>query len=287
MPLSVFPAVVTSSSSSPSAKSINCATANTLYSGISEFVPGTYTLTCINSSVVSYTFLNQNTLITSGSTTSGTVTINLATPATRVLVSSNTGTNVIATITLIAGIIAPVSGTVETLTNSQTYNQSGFAYVVAVGGGQGGYAGGGNGGTGGSVVGGYTTLDGSGVSVVIGSGGNGGAANPNVSGANASPGSGGATSFGNNINAAGGGSGGSPGTSPYLFVVSGSNGNGASPNSAATGSGIGSGGNYSGSYNGNGGSGYGSGGGYGNQRGGNITSYGGPGTQGVVYVLRP
>jgi hypothetical protein len=286
MPNSVYPVAVTSGSS-PAAKSVTCVSSNTLYSGTSGFEPGTYTVTCISSSVASYNFLNGNTSVTSGSTVSGTVTVNLASPATRVLVSTNTGSNVIVTITLIAGTIAPVSGTVETITTSGNYDQSGAAYVVAVGGGKGGSAQAGPGGTGGSIAGAFFSLDGTPKSVVIGAGGAGQYFNSNQPGSNSPVGSGGSTSFGGNLIALGGGAGGSPGNSPYPFVISGSNGNGGNVDgSPGNGSGIGTGGNFSAPYNGNAGSGYGAGGGAANSRGGGNPVSGGPGSQGAVFLIR-
>jgi hypothetical protein len=284
MASTVFPVAVSSSTSG--ARSMIAAAANTMYSGTSDFVPGTYTITNVSSTVTNFQFFNGNTSVTSGVTSSGTVTVNLASAATRILLYTNTGTNIIVTINLTATTVAPVSGTLDTITTTtNTYAPTGAAWVVAVGGGQGGGA---NGGTGGQVAGAFFTTAGTQRNVTIGAGGNRGSVNPNNPGANQPQGSGGQTVFSGTLTAAGGGAGGSPGTSPYLFVINGSNGNGGghtSP-SVGNGSGIGTGGHWNqGGHNGNGG-GYGAGGGAYSPEGGGITNYGGPGGQGIVYVLK-
>ena len=284
MASTVFPVAVSSSTSG--ARSMTAAVANTMYSGTSEFIAGTYTIACVSSTITNFQFFNGNTSVVSGVTSSGTVTVNLATPATRFLAYTNTGSSIVITITLTAAIVAPVSGTLDTLTTtSNVYAPTGAAWVVAVGGGQGGAS---NGGTGGQVAGAFFTTAGTARNVTIGAGGNRGSINPNNPGANQPAGSGGQTSFSGTLTAAGGGSGGSPGSSPYAWVVNGSNGNGGNATSPPNpnGSGIGQGGHWNvGGHNGNGG-GYGAGGGAYTPEGGGITNYGGPGGQGVVFVLR-
>jgi hypothetical protein len=318
MATTVFPVAVASSSGSVSAYTIPAAAASTLYSSAFAVAKGVYTITTSPSnSVAVIDFWSGNTYIGTTRTVSGTVTYNLGTAADLIYVTVNTAdTNVTLTLVANAAIVSGVSGTLDTLTTSQTYTQTGKAYVVVVGGGGGGMGnqfgnfGSGCGGGGGGLLASPVTLSGS-TSVVIGARGNagtGGNPTPNVA-ANA----GGATTFGTLT--ANGGSGGnyasgnqSTGTSggtpsgyitdtsatatgsqniggqnsnPANFVVSGNNGGGGGYGGAGRGNGIGTGGGGAGSA----GTGYGAGGG-GVGSNSNAATTGGVGTAGVVYVLR-
>jgi hypothetical protein len=305
MSINVFPEP---STSSISAYNVTATSANTLYSFANTVITyGVYRITCVSSTVSTIYFFNGDTLLTTAVTASGTVDVSLASAPTKIAFSTNTGSSVLITFTFLASpVSSSVSGTVDTITASQTYNQTGPAFVVIVGGGGGGggtnstYGGyrGGGGGSGG-VRSAFYTLTGS-TSVTIGATGN-------KSGSGNAGNSGGATTFGNLTSNGGGGgdayegggAGGTPGgaeggkynysagqesaASSYPFVVSGTTGSGSKGGDSRTyGSGIGTSG--PGGTNGGDATGYGSGGGGGGN--GSANSTGGNGRPGVVYVLR-
>lgn len=314
MSINVYPIA---SESSASAFSGTATTSSTLYEATQSFDPGVYRITCVSSTISTVQFFSGNTMIGEAITSSGTVDINLGSSVSKIRFYTNTGSNIIITITLIAASLSTstFNGTLETLTSTQTYTQTGAAYVVAVGAGGGGGAyttngsflagGGGSGG----IASSFIELTGN-VSVVIGAQGNKGvgAAN-NAQSGNA----GGSTTFGN-LTANGGGGGaydsgyldsgraaaGTPGggrgglgyshnnngnaessqSAKYSFVKSGTTGGGAGAagypaNVSPSGSGIGTGGIYNAAASGYGAGGHG---GRGNDAGN--------GTQGVVYLMR-
>jgi hypothetical protein len=322
MAISVFPAAVTSSIN---ASSITAVSANTMYAAAISLPAAIYTVTCSSSTIAKVEFYSGvSTLITTATTSSGTVAINLASAADRVRLWTNTGSDIVVTITQTAAALTNnFSGTLDTITTvgSSTYtgtSTSGFGYAVVVGGGGGG---GGNssdnygaGGGSGAIAEKLVTLTGS-MAVVIGAGGTAGTSGGGTGGSGGSStfagmtagggvggagnssarGAGGTASGGTyNTSGAGGGTNGN-GTSvasTYQFVKSGSTGSGGNGSGgfdlnsrSGAGSGIGTGGN--GGYNGNGASatGYGAGGG-----GGSGSAYtpqaGGTGAPGVLYVLR-
>jgi hypothetical protein len=281
------------------ATSVTSTAANTAYNSVVSLDAGIYTVTCASSTIAEVSFYSGNTLLTTVRTASGTVNANLSSAVTNVSYWTNTGTSVIINMSKIGSLFtntAP-SGTLDTLTTSGTYTQTGKAFVVAVGGGG---AGGGNiggwsgaGGGSGGVASGVTTLTGS-LSYTIGAGG--------TAGVNVIGGSGGTTTFGL-VSATGGspggvgsyntgGAGGLPGggagagynnqtnyasSSPdYVFVKTGTTGGGRGSGYGPYGSGIGTGGADSAV-----GSGYGAGGG-----GSTASTTGTAGQPGVIYVLR-
>lgn len=223
MAISVFPAPVTSSVNS---NAITCTLANTVYEAGLSLTSGVYTITCASGTIATVEFYSGiSNLITTAKTSSGTVTINLASSVDRVRVWTNTGSNIVVTITLTASALSNrFSGTVETITSSTTYNTtapSGYAYVMVCGaGGAGGYYAANQGGGGGAGGVAYGLIPWSvPVSITIGSGGV------------ANGGSGGATSLGNIVaNGGGGGSnntvGGNGGT--FSGIANGQNGVGGS-----------------------------------------------------------
>ncbi len=85
MAISVFPVAV--ASTGPNASAITAASANTLYSAAYSYAPGIYTISCASGTVARVQFLSDtSTVITTATTSSGTVTINLGTAADRVRV---------------------------------------------------------------------------------------------------------------------------------------------------------------------------------------------------------
>jgi len=274
MATTVFPVAVASSSGS-TANAITCATPNTMYSALTSFDPGVYTITCAASTVAKVEFYyGDATLITLATTASGTVAINLASAADRVRLWTNTGTNVVVTITKTANSLTNIfSGTLDTVNATGNYtgtSTSGFAYVALVGGGGGGGGGQGSGsgvtgggGGGGGLAEKVVALTGS-MSVVIGAGGNGGTQGSNgnaggsstFAGMTANGGNGGnnggnggtggsgsggsfnsiGNSGGNNPGGGGGTGGGGPGTQTYTFIgsLSGGTGGGGSYNGTAS-----------------------------------------------------
>jgi hypothetical protein len=313
MAITIYP----TPTAAPAGTTFNIPLANTLYKASVAFASGVYRVDCVSTTITRVELFSGTTKVTEVLTVSGTISFILSQSVDTIYLFTNTGTNIVVNITLVGanGISNSVSGTLDTLTNSQTYTQTGMAYVVVVGAGGGGAGGGSAGGGSGGVQGSYFLLSGN-TSVTIGARGNAGNSTQsgNYAGGN-NGGAGGATIFGNLTSNGGGGgtgatgnsgtfAGGAAGTpgggrggdgnttggnansngiasspSPYPFVKSGTTGGGASGNGSPAGSGIGTGGNSSG----------GSASGYGAGGGAAATSSGasaGVGTQGVVYVIR-
>jgi len=285
MAISVFPVPVTSSLN---ASAITAVSANTMYEGRATFDAAIYQITCASGTVTNFQFLsNTSTIITSGVTVSGTVSINLASTADRIRLWTDTGSNIVVTITKTAAALTnQFSGTLDTITTNGTYtgtSTSGYGYALVSGGGGGGGGGkstadpgvgGGTGGNGGNVTTGLIALTGS-ISVSLGTGGAGGTANN--SGA-----TGGTTTFG--ALSATGGTGGVTNSSTVYGQAGKSTANPYSFMGFATvgtpGAQTGSSGGITGNAGTNGAG--GSGGSYGQGTGGT----GGAGGNGVVYVLR-
>jgi hypothetical protein len=141
MASSVFP-VATSSFNAVVPYSITATAPFTLYGGSYAAAAGTYTVTCTASTITKIYFFLGNTLVTTASTSSGTVTVNLATPADRVRLFTDTGTSILVTITQTGNaVVSNISGVLDTLTGSGTYtttSTSGLAYAILIGGGGGG-----------------------------------------------------------------------------------------------------------------------------------------------------
>jgi hypothetical protein len=285
---------------------------NTLYATTSgaNLGSGTYTATVSPSTATCYVTLlksdgtpEKNLIITGGS--SSVVLSSLVTKAAAFADQSNV-TFSIGTSPTSASVTAAGSGTLETVTSGTNYvpNATGYAYIVAVGAGEGGGTGGTNGGYGGQggapgrLSGVYTYLSTSSTyGISIGAAGNGGTGNSMGN-------MGGNTSFSNwisNTNPTsgefGGGGGGNSWVgnvgnarpNPYSGIKTGTNGGGGGGSGntgggpkAGGGSGIGTGGagNNQGATGGTA-SGYGSGGG-----GGGGTAAGGTASPGVIYVVR-
>jgi hypothetical protein len=296
MASSVFP--IASASTGPNSWAFTCAAALTKYKPSQAFATGVYTMTTSpNTSQATVTFYNGTSIIYETTTVSGTITFNLGTAATGVYLSTDTGSNVVVSISLTANSLSgtSLSGTLDTVTTTSNYNQTGQLYVVAYGGGGSGGTGyntdgpGGGGGSG-STPSGKIVYTNAATSITIGTGA--AARSPQDSGA-----AGGATSFGNLVSSNGGGGGGlrqgfSNGNAiaaNHPSVQSGTNGNGGAPGNGSGGtgggSGVGTGGNGgSGNTAGNAATGYGAGGGGGGSA--NPGGGGGAGSPGVVYVLR-
>ena len=251
MAIEIFPIPVTSSIN---ANSITATTSNTMYEGTIALDPAIYTVTCASATIARVQFLsNAGTIITTATTASGTVSINLSSTADRIRVWTDTGSNIVVTITKTASALTNVfSGTLDTITSTGTYtgtSTSGYGYIVLVGGGGGGAGGNGGGyqggiaGTAGAVTETLVALTGS-MAVVIGTGGAGGT-NGNGSGWGA--GVNGGTSTFAGLSAVGGTAGttysasqtGSPSINVFTFVIS-------SLGSANKGTGGDGGGTYSG-----------------------------------------
>lgn len=324
MAQAVFPVPVAASSSEVNANSITAASANTLYEGRVTLEPSIYQITCVNTTIANLElYSGVGNLILATSTVSGTVTINLASAVDRVRLWTDTGSNVVITITKTSNALSNVfSGILDTIITSQTYtgtSTSGFGYAIVIGGGGGGQGGntpiyrGGNGGGSGGCASKLVQLTGS-MPIVIGAGGltsspagsgtTGGATTFAGMTANGGSGASGGTATGgtNNQTGAAGPSGanqntngstGSPLFPTYTFVKPGSigsggsgGGDGASQTRVGGGSGIGTGGTAGNdNVSGNAATGFGSGGGGGGGRNGANTT-GGAGSAGVVYILR-
>jgi len=282
--------------------------------------PGIYDITCPSTVVANFELIFGSS-ITKIATSSGTVRTNIASSPNNIYCRISAGTDVLVTLTKIADPLntgAISGGTLDTITSSQTYNQTGFLYVMAVGGGGGGGYGAssntpasqrsGQGGFGGENKSDLLITNNS-TTITIGAAGTGRTGSPGNGNA------GGATSFGNllvasggdgglgNISYDGGAGGGTISASTAQDLKSGNNGggghgqkttfgDGVKTGGTGAGSGIGTGGNggNTNSFNdvgnaANAGSGYGAGGGGGSVAANSATD-GAGGTAGVVYVLR-
>jgi hypothetical protein len=212
MAASVFPVPV-SSFNPIAAFQFTAATANTLYGALYNTVPGIYTVSCVSSTVTTVEFYSGSTLVLTAVTSSGTVSVNLGSTTDRIRLFTNTGTNIVVTITQTANVLVNnISAVLDTISTvgSSTYtgtSASGFGHAVLVGGGGGGAgywvnpaSGGGGGGACYKIV----ALTGS-MPVTIGAGG--------TSGPLSTAGGGGGTSTFAGMTATGGGGGGAT-TSP-------------------------------------------------------------------------
>ena len=295
MAQSVFPAPAAAPSSI--GKTVVSATASQIaYQSNVSLIVGTYTITCVSSTIAYVTFFASNgSVIGSTNTTSGTVTYNLATEATKIHYYTNTGSDVVVSIQLtgIGLVTSAVSGTLDTITTTGSYATTGNLYVVAWGGGgagsQSSSGANGAGGSTGNIAEGLIVTT-SATTVTLGAGG---------VGTNAS---GGSTTFGGFLTATGGASTGASSSYPLRrFVKNGFPGTGGtgcrdlggggtagrSDGTAGVGSiGVGGNGGSQASRNGTNATGYASGGGAGGFLDGTAAGTGGNGTQGIVYVLR-
>lgn len=301
------------------AKAFTVPTAKTSYKCVVALDSGVYKVeTTPNTSEAMVDFITASTA-TRLTTSSGVTVGSIADPIVELYIETLSGTNIVVTITKTSEALVgtTLSGTLDTLTTSGTYNQTGKLYVVTVGGGGGGcgtHGGAGNQAGGGGASGGINygiVYRNSATTYTIGTGGN----NTRDTEGN----SGGTTTF-SNVSANGGaggrsnydwaeagtpyggrgargsesGQGGEASTAVAQYVKTGTTGGGGAGYSpyaggpgAGAGSGIGTGGN-GGTNNvasgaGNSGTGYGSGGG-GSAAGSYIKT--GDGAPGVIYVLR-
>lgn len=172
--------------SSINASSITATAANTMYTSALSLDPAVYTVTCTSTTIAKvYFYSGVSTLVTTATTVSGTVTIQLGSAVDRVRLWTDTGANIVVTITKVASALTNgFSGTLDTITSSTTYtgtSASGYGYAVLVGGGGGGggaswNVGNGTAGAAGAVCNKLVQLTGS-MPVVIGTAGTGGAYN--------------------------------------------------------------------------------------------------------------
>jgi hypothetical protein len=298
MATTVFPVVVSSGSSGPSATSITCASPFVAYGAALPLTPAIYTITCTSTTIAKVEFFSSDTVsIGVATTVSGSVSYNLATAATKVVVWTDTGSNIVVTITLTASALSDtLNKTLDTITSSSTYtgtSTSGYAYFLMAGGGGGGgnsnqqYGGGGGGGSGGFRSG-IVQLTGS-MAIVIGAGGTapgGTGGSTTFAGFTCTGGGGGGTggaSAGGTAGSPNGSAGGSVGGGGSPYGTGGSGGVNLSPYSYMTKSNyIGTSGQGGGEYtNVTAGTISGGGGGGASSRGG-----GQPGGAGIVYILR-
>lgn len=317
MPIQIFP--------EPTLSTLNADTfavpeTFTKYEIVKTINPGIYTMTTFPTTSVARIsgFNEDNTVFSEQYTTSGTVSINFSKKVINPHISIDNGTNSLVTLTYVSALLSGTSiiGTLDTITTTGTYNQTGKLYVLCIGGGGGGGAAGTNGegrsgGGGGPQVSKFVYTN-TPTSVTIGAGGNG-SSTKNVGGS-----TGGDSLFGNLVGTGSGGGAGGGGapdgagrgtdniggtrgengyaiaaqTKSITILTNGGGGGGNNPsNNTRTnggGSGIGTGG-QGGIPNAAGltGTGYGAGGGGGcGTTGPNTSHSGGAGTAGVVYVLR-
>ena len=138
MPASVFPAPSTSTSS-VNARVFATAASYTTYEINESFESGGYTVTTSPSnSQVSLIFSNSTSILVNTQTTSGTVSFSLPSEATTLSladISGNAITTVTVTYTSVNATGSSISGTLDTITTTSTYNQTGLLYPLLVGGG--------------------------------------------------------------------------------------------------------------------------------------------------------
>lgn len=303
MAISIFPVA---SSSSVNSYGYTVASAKTTYKTTQAFSAAVYVITCPSGVVATVAFFDSSGNVYTATTSSSTVSFNLATDCIGAYISTDSGTDGVVVITLSSLPLSgtSLSGTLDTVTSTSTYNQTGTLYVLAIGGGGGGGGGVspyGGGGGGASVGTAKLVKTNTATSITIGAAGNGGVGTDPTGNGNA----GGTTSFGSLVTSAGGNGGGrgyngsagggtygggrgsrwdgsgvgaESGTAVPLYITNITNGTngggGGGGGGSGAGSGIGTGGNSSAAANG-----YGAGGGGGN-------GAGGAGSPGVVYVLR-
>lgn len=318
MAVTIFPAP---SAESQEAQTITLAAMQTMYEQVYNFGSGVYTVTVAPATtVVSLSFFSGNTLVTNTSASTGSVVFSLSSDADKVYVFGVTGgtSNTTVTITKTAEALPSDdigNGTLDTITSTGVYNQTGLLAVFAISGAEAGDIGnvgnpnsGGAGGRAGFINVGIVNTT-TATTVTIGAGGV--AATFNVAKVPSTN-----TSFGNLVTTATSSAiyqnANTPATTAPAYPswngnsTTGSGGSGRSFNVAATngmGSGIGTGGSGAGGNAGAGNSvdnkaannatnanGYGAGGGGGggatNQYTNDNTRLGTSGTAGVVYVLR-
>jgi hypothetical protein len=276
---------------------------NKQYKSIQPLDPGVYLISISpTAAIATIIFFNDTSTLLTSTTSSGSINANLASAATHFIVSINSNAGATVTIAYQSSAIpgTEISGTLDTITSTGTYNQTGKLAVLAFGGGGGGGAGAGNQacpGAAGSTPGFAIVYTNSATSVTIGAQGNGGNTNSNGNLSNAGN-SGGTTNFGNLVSSSGTSGTGPAGldagpglnwtqagrliTNPYQSIKSGTNGGGAwgyrDVAAAGAGSGIGTGGGVTPMTAATG---YGAGG-----AGGNWYTAGTAGSPGVIYVLR-
>lgn len=216
MAIQLFPEPTTSASED--GFSYTLSTALKQYKLTQTFAPGIYRISTSPAYDVLVEFLLGDNTLVSTTTSSGTINFNLASSCSDTTITLLSGSDTIVTFDKIATSIsgAELSGTIDTITSTSTYNQTGKLYVLAVGGGGGGsgsdnanYLSSGHGGGAGGHTVGYVYTNAP-TSITIGSGGNGVARSENLVRHNIDANSGGATSFGNSITASGGTGGGAP-----------------------------------------------------------------------------
>lgn len=154
----------------------------TTYEHIQGFESGIYDVAVVPTTTnVQVLFIDATSVIASANTTSGLVSVQLNSQATRVYVTGLEGgtAGAIVKITKVAAILTPDdigNGTLDTINTTGTYNQTGRLSVLAFGGGSAGgaggigYGGGGQGGASGGVALGVV-YNNAPVTVTVGAGG--------------------------------------------------------------------------------------------------------------------
>ena len=179
MATSIFPVATSSTDTSFAATIVQM---GRTYEHVQNFSTGIYTITLNPSSTnAGVVFASETAYITRVGTTSGTVSVQLNTAATRVYVTGAVGgtDGAIITIAKTAAILTPSdigNGTLDTVNTTGTYNQTGRLAILAFGGGSAGekagigYGTGGNGGASGGVAVGVVYTN-SPTTITIGAGG--------------------------------------------------------------------------------------------------------------------
>jgi hypothetical protein len=146
MAISVFPAPAAASGAAAFAATIT--ELGTVFEHEQTFAPGVYSLTVNPTTTnVRATFVSGSNILLTVDTTSGSVAFALASPATGVFVTASAGGTVGAVVSIQKTADPLVSddiggGTLDTITTTGTYNQTGLLAVLAFGGGE--YGGTGN-----------------------------------------------------------------------------------------------------------------------------------------------
>lgn len=315
--MSISVLVPVSEADTPSKKTIILPVSYTTYFVDDPLAAGTFSLTSlVGSSNVYFKASDGTILLTQLSVGSTSVSVNLTSDVVGYYLlgtANSTSFSIEQTASLFDNFSALSGGTVDTITTTSTYNQTGLLYVVAFGGGAGGSTGfnpnqgnGPGGGGSGGVSSSFSYVNAA-QSITIGNGGNSGQAGGGTSFGNVLSVNGGESS-GNSSGGGGGGAGGSGGVNSAsaggVSTVSfksvgnyttggGGGGTGSSgDNNIVGGAGgvgnIGTGGQGGGKNNqGTSGTGFASGGGAGGiQVWANVVNAAGSGRPGIVYVLR-
>jgi hypothetical protein len=141
MAIDIFPVPAAASGASDTSFAATIPTVQTTYEHDNEFTAGIYDIAIVPTTTnAQLIFLDDSSMLLTTNTVTGVVTIQLNSTATKVFITTLAGgnDNAIVKITKSSGLLFPEnisSGTLDTITTTGTYNQTGKLAVLAFGGG--------------------------------------------------------------------------------------------------------------------------------------------------------